>query len=37
MWPKAPALGADAYMTKPFATRDLVQKVAEMLGRTHEG
>jgi DNA-binding response OmpR family regulator len=30
---KGMALGADAYMTKPFATRDLVQKVAEMLGR----
>jgi DNA-binding response OmpR family regulator len=30
---KGLALGADAYMTKPFATRDLVQKVAEMLGR----
>jgi DNA-binding response OmpR family regulator len=31
---KGTALGADAYMTKPFATRDLVQKVAEMLGRS---
>jgi DNA-binding response OmpR family regulator len=30
---KGLALGADAYMTKPFATRDLVQKVAELLGR----
>lgn len=30
---KGTALGADAYMTKPFATRDLVQKVAQMLGR----
>jgi DNA-binding response OmpR family regulator len=30
---KGLALGADAYMTKPFATRELVQKVAEMLGR----
>jgi DNA-binding response OmpR family regulator len=30
---KGMALGADAYMTKPFATRDLVQKVAELLGR----
>jgi DNA-binding response OmpR family regulator len=30
---KGMALGADGYMTKPFATRDLVQKVAEMLGR----
>lgn len=28
---KGLALGADAYMTKPFATRELVQKVAEML------
>jgi DNA-binding response OmpR family regulator len=31
---KGTALGANAYMTKPFATRDLVQKVAEMLGLT---
>lgn len=30
---KGMALGADAYMTKPFSTRDLVQKVAELLGR----
>ena len=30
---KGLALGADAYMTKPFATRELVLKVAEMLGR----
>ena len=29
---KGTAMGADAYMTKPFATRDLVQKVAQMLG-----
>jgi len=29
---KGTALGADAYMTKPFATRELVQKVATMLG-----
>jgi DNA-binding response OmpR family regulator len=29
---KGIALGADAYMTKPFATRDLVQKVAHVLG-----
>jgi len=25
-------LGADAYVTKPFSTRDLVAKVKEMLG-----
>ncbi|TXT38958.1 MAG: response regulator receiver [Comamonadaceae bacterium] len=30
---KGIAMGADAYMTKPFSTRDLVQKVAEMLSR----
>jgi len=30
---KGLALGADAYMTKPFATRELVEKVAEILGR----
>ena len=29
---KGMALGANAYMTKPFSTRELVQKVAEMLG-----
>lgn len=29
---KGTALGADAYMTKPFSTRDLAQKVADMLG-----
>jgi DNA-binding response OmpR family regulator len=28
---KGLALGADAYITKPFSTRDLVMKVAEML------
>ncbi len=28
---KGLALGADAYMTKPFSTRELVQKVAQML------
>jgi len=28
---KGLALGADAYMTKPFATRELVEKVAEIL------
>lgn len=31
---KGLALGADAYMTKPFSTRDLVLKVASMLGST---
>jgi len=29
---KGLALGADAYMTKPFATRDLVTKVRELIG-----
>lgn len=29
---KGVALGADAYMTKPFSTRDLVQKVKDLLG-----
>lgn len=29
---KGMALGADAYMTKPFATRDLVAKLRELLG-----
>ena len=29
---KGLGVGADAYMTKPFATKDLVAKVAEMLG-----
>ncbi|HZA12959.1 MAG TPA: response regulator [Myxococcaceae bacterium] len=29
---KGLGLGADAYVTKPFATRDLVAKVKEMLG-----
>lgn len=31
---KGMALGADAYMTKPFSTRELVQKVAQMVGQT---
>ena len=31
---KGTAMGADAYMTKPFSTRDLAQKVAEMLGQS---
>jgi DNA-binding response OmpR family regulator len=30
---KGAAMGVDAYMTKPFATRALVDKVAELLGR----
>ena len=30
---KGLALGANAYMTKPFSTRELVQKVREMLER----
>ena len=29
---KGLAIGADAYMTKPFATRDLVAKSRELLG-----
>ena len=29
---KGMAVGADAYVTKPFATRDLVAKVKELLG-----
>ena len=29
---KGMAVGADAYVTKPFATRDLVAKVTELLG-----
>lgn len=29
---KGLALGADAYMTKPFSTREMVQKVADILG-----
>lgn len=29
---KGLALGADGYMTKPFSTRELVDKVREMLG-----
>ena len=30
---KGLALGANAYMTKPFSTRELVDKVHEMLGQ----
>ena len=29
---KGVALGADAYMTKPFSNRDLVRKVKDLLG-----
>ena len=29
---KGQALGADAYMTKPFSTKELVEKVRELLG-----
>lgn len=29
---KGLAMGADAYMTKPFSTKDLVARVKEMLG-----
>lgn len=29
---KGMALGADAYMTKPFSTKDLVAQVKQMLG-----
>ncbi|HAJ11705.1 MAG TPA: two-component system response regulator, partial [Comamonadaceae bacterium] len=28
---KGMALGADAYMTKPFSTRELVEKVSDLL------
>jgi DNA-binding response OmpR family regulator len=28
---KGLGVGADAYMTKPFSTRELAQKVAELL------
>lgn len=31
---KGLALGANAYMTKPFSTKELVQKVREMVGGT---
>lgn len=31
---KGLALGANAYMTKPFSTKELVQKVRELLGGT---
>jgi DNA-binding response OmpR family regulator len=29
---KGLAVGADAYVTKPFSTRDLIARVAELLG-----
>jgi len=29
---KGLAVGADAYVTKPFATKDLIEQVAQMLG-----
>ena len=29
---KGSALGADAYMTKPFSTRELAEKVRQLLG-----
>lgn len=29
---KGSALGADAYMTKPFSTKELAEKVRELLG-----
>lgn len=32
---KGMAAGADAYMTKPFATRELMRVVAELLSATH--
>jgi DNA-binding response OmpR family regulator len=31
---KGTALGADAYMTKPFSTKDLIAQVRQMLGIT---
>jgi len=31
---KGLALGANAYMTKPFSTKELVQKVRDMLGES---
>jgi DNA-binding response OmpR family regulator len=34
---KGMAMGADAYMTKPFSTRELVQKVRELLADRADG
>ena len=34
---KGLAMGADAYMTKPFSTKELVQKVRDLLGRSPAG
>jgi DNA-binding response OmpR family regulator len=34
---KGLSLGADAYVTKPFSTHDLVAKVGELLGRQQPG
>ena len=31
---KGISLGADAYMTKPFSTRDILKRVTELLGDT---
>lgn len=33
---KGLALGADAYITKPFSTKELLAQVRQMLGDTHE-
>jgi DNA-binding response OmpR family regulator len=33
---KGLALGADAYITKPFSNTELVSKVKELLAITHE-
>lgn len=33
---KGMALGANDYMLKPFSTKELVQKVRDMLGVLHE-
>jgi DNA-binding response OmpR family regulator len=31
---KGTALGADAYMTKPFSTKDLIAQVRQILGES---